>query len=83
MLRFEEPLAPIECDDANEAIRLNTRAYNAALERLILAPAGAVVLGAPALEDRRAQVARHRAEARVTGAPLGRGTARSLPSPVL
>jgi len=36
VLRFEEALAPIEHADANEAIRLNTRAYNAALERLIL-----------------------------------------------
>ena len=36
VLRFEEPLAPIECDDVNEAIRRNTRAYNAALERMIL-----------------------------------------------
>jgi KDO2-lipid IV(A) lauroyltransferase len=35
-LRFEEPLPPIECEDVNEAIRRNTRAYNAALERLIL-----------------------------------------------
>jgi KDO2-lipid IV(A) lauroyltransferase len=37
VLRFSEPLAPIESDDSNEAIRLNTRTYNAALERLILA----------------------------------------------
>ncbi len=37
VLRFGEPLARIESDDTNEAIRLNTRAYNAALERLILA----------------------------------------------
>ena len=36
VLRFEEPLAPIESDDVNEAIRRNTRAYNAALERMIL-----------------------------------------------
>jgi len=36
VLRFEEPLEPIESDDVNEAIRRNTRAYNAALERLIL-----------------------------------------------
>jgi len=36
VLRFEEPMAPIECEDTNEAIRRNTRAYNAALERLIL-----------------------------------------------
>jgi KDO2-lipid IV(A) lauroyltransferase len=37
VLRFSEPLTPIESDDSNAAIRLNTRAYNAALERLILA----------------------------------------------
>jgi KDO2-lipid IV(A) lauroyltransferase len=36
VLRFEEPLAVIESDDVNEAIRRNTRAYNAALERLVL-----------------------------------------------
>jgi phosphopantetheine--protein transferase-like protein len=36
VLRFEEPLAPIECEDYDEEIRRNTRAYNAALERLIL-----------------------------------------------
>ncbi len=36
VLRFEEPLPAIECEDVNEAIRTNTRAYNAALERLIL-----------------------------------------------
>ena len=37
VLRFSEPIAPVESDDSSEAIRLNTRAYNAALERLILA----------------------------------------------
>jgi KDO2-lipid IV(A) lauroyltransferase len=36
VLRFEEPLAAIEHADTNEAIRLNTRAYNAALERMIV-----------------------------------------------
>jgi KDO2-lipid IV(A) lauroyltransferase len=36
VLRFEAPLAPIQSDDVNEAIRKNTRAYNAALERLVL-----------------------------------------------
>ena len=36
VLRFEDPLPPIEHADTNEAIRLNTRAYNAALERMIL-----------------------------------------------
>jgi KDO2-lipid IV(A) lauroyltransferase len=37
VLRFGEPLAPIESEDPNQSIRLTTRAYNAALERLILA----------------------------------------------
>jgi KDO2-lipid IV(A) lauroyltransferase len=37
VLRFEAPVVPIECADTNEAIRRSTRAYNAALERLILA----------------------------------------------
>jgi len=37
VLRFSEPLAPVESDDPNQSIRANTRAYNAALERLILA----------------------------------------------
>jgi KDO2-lipid IV(A) lauroyltransferase len=37
VLRFGAPMAPIEVDDTNEAIRRNTRAYNAELERLILA----------------------------------------------
>ena len=36
VLRFEEPLAPIECENTGEAIRRNTRAYNAVLERVIL-----------------------------------------------
>jgi KDO2-lipid IV(A) lauroyltransferase len=36
VLRFENPLPLIECEDTTEAIRLNTRAYNAALERLLL-----------------------------------------------
>jgi KDO2-lipid IV(A) lauroyltransferase len=36
VLRFEEALPLIECEDASEAIRLNTRAYNAALERMML-----------------------------------------------
>jgi phosphopantetheine--protein transferase-like protein len=36
VIRFEEPLPLIECDDTGEAIRLNTRAYNAALERMLL-----------------------------------------------
>jgi len=36
VLRFEPALELIEHPDANEAIRLNTRAYNAALERLIV-----------------------------------------------
>ena len=36
VLRFEEVVPPIACADPNEAIRRNTRAYTAALERLIL-----------------------------------------------
>lgn len=36
VLRFEEPLEPIACDDPNEELRRNTRAYNAALERLVV-----------------------------------------------
>ena len=36
VLRFEEPLSPISCAEVGEEIRRNTRAYNAALERLIL-----------------------------------------------
>lgn len=36
VLRFEEPLMVIECEDAGQAIRQNTRAYNAALERMLL-----------------------------------------------
>lgn len=36
VLRFEEPLPSIEHENTNEAIRRNTRAYNAALEELIL-----------------------------------------------
>jgi KDO2-lipid IV(A) lauroyltransferase len=36
VLRFEEPLPLIECEDVSEAIRLNTRAYNAAIERMLL-----------------------------------------------
>jgi KDO2-lipid IV(A) lauroyltransferase len=36
VLRFEEALPFIDCADANESIRCNTRAYNAALERVIL-----------------------------------------------
>jgi KDO2-lipid IV(A) lauroyltransferase len=36
VLRFEEPVPLIECEDTTEAIRRNTRAYNQALERLVL-----------------------------------------------
>ncbi len=36
VLRFEEPLTPIECENYDEEIRRNTRAYNSMLERLIL-----------------------------------------------
>jgi len=36
VLRFEEPIPAVEHASTNEAIRLTTRAYNAALERLVL-----------------------------------------------
>ena len=36
VLRFEEAVAPVDVPNANEAIARTTRAYNAALERLIL-----------------------------------------------
>ena len=36
VIRFEEPLPLLECEDPGEAIRRNTRAYNAALERMLL-----------------------------------------------
>src|SRR5215831_2208180 len=36
VLHFEEPLPLIQRHDTDEAIRLNTRAYNAALERMVL-----------------------------------------------
>ncbi len=36
VIRFEEPLPLIECENAGEAIRRNTRAYNAVLERMLL-----------------------------------------------
>ncbi len=36
VLRFEEPLEPIACEDPKEELLRNTRAYNAALERLVV-----------------------------------------------
>lgn len=36
VLRFEDPLPLIESEDIGEAIRLNTRAYNVALERMLV-----------------------------------------------
>src|SRR5437867_415496 len=36
VLRFEDPLPLIECEDTGEAIRQNTRACNGALERMLL-----------------------------------------------
>jgi phosphopantetheine--protein transferase-like protein len=36
VLRFEAPIPPVEDASTNEAIRLTTRAYNSALERLVL-----------------------------------------------
>jgi KDO2-lipid IV(A) lauroyltransferase len=37
VMRFGEPLPLVEAEDTNEAIRLTTRAYNEALERLVVA----------------------------------------------
>jgi phosphopantetheine--protein transferase-like protein len=36
VLRFEEPLPLLDCEDVGKAIYRNTRAYNAALERMLL-----------------------------------------------
>ncbi len=36
VLRFEPPVPPADLEDVNESIRRTTRAYNAALERLVL-----------------------------------------------
>jgi KDO2-lipid IV(A) lauroyltransferase len=36
VVRFEDALEPIDCDDVDEAIRRNTRMYNEAIERLVL-----------------------------------------------
>ena len=36
VLRFEEPLPLIECDDTSEEIRRNTQSYNTALEHMLL-----------------------------------------------
>jgi len=36
VVRFEDAIAPIECDDVDEAIQRNTRAYNEVIERLVL-----------------------------------------------
>jgi len=36
VLRFEDPLPHIDLEDVGESIRQNTRAYNAALERMLL-----------------------------------------------
>ncbi len=36
VLRFDDPVPPVVNDNVSEEIRLNTRAYNAVLERLIL-----------------------------------------------
>jgi len=36
VLRFEDPLPHIDLDDVGESIRRNTRAYNVALERMLL-----------------------------------------------
>jgi KDO2-lipid IV(A) lauroyltransferase len=36
-MRFGDPIAAVEAEDMNEAIRRTTRAYNEALECLVLA----------------------------------------------
>jgi KDO2-lipid IV(A) lauroyltransferase len=36
VVRFEDPVPTIECENTNEAIRLNTLAYNVAIERMLL-----------------------------------------------
>jgi KDO2-lipid IV(A) lauroyltransferase len=36
VLRFEDPIPLVDCENTGEAIRQNTRAFNAALERLLL-----------------------------------------------
>ena len=36
VIRFEPPVPLAESDDVSQSIRLNTRAYNAALERMLL-----------------------------------------------
>ena len=36
VLRFEDPIPVVECEDAGETIRQTTRAFNAALERMVL-----------------------------------------------
>ncbi|HVM50138.1 MAG TPA: 4'-phosphopantetheinyl transferase superfamily protein [Candidatus Acidoferrum sp.] len=36
VLRFEDPVPLIECDDPGEAIRRNTQSYSTALERMLL-----------------------------------------------
>ncbi len=67
VLRFGDPIAAVEAEDTNEAIRRTTRAYNAALERLDPRAARAVVLGASPLEGVRGQDQK---------APLALGVAR-------
>ena len=74
VLRFEDALMPVEHENTGEAIRINTRRYNAKLEELRAAPPGAVVLGAPALEDGRAG----KAVTRVPAGDAARAAARSI-----
>ena len=50
VLRFEEPLAPIEHADTNEAIRLQHARLQPRAGAHDPAPSGAVVVGAPPLE---------------------------------
>jgi KDO2-lipid IV(A) lauroyltransferase len=37
VLRFEDPLPVVDCEDVGDAIRRNTASYNAALERILMA----------------------------------------------
>jgi KDO2-lipid IV(A) lauroyltransferase len=37
VLRFEEALAPVECDDPRDEVRRTTQSYNEVLERMVLA----------------------------------------------
>ena len=57
VLRFEEALAPIACEDHDEEIRRNTRALQCHAGAIDPAPPGAMVVDASALEDRNQSAA--------------------------